>query len=132
MKSTIPYGLVSLICLAAVLFTSCDKKEEGEGERITVYKVTSSGASREAAEKLVKALAVDEALLKSGEYIKANGKITLLDSQVHLAVPSKLLGKEQDDEDGQPAEAQALDLDALKNIKTLDQNKARETFVANR
>jgi hypothetical protein len=120
----------SLIGLVLALFSACEKKEEKEeGERIAVYTVTSSGASRDTAEKLVKALPVDERILQKGDFIDGNGKIAFIDSQTHLAVPTKMLGKEDDDEDGQPVEAQALDLDALKNIKALDQNKAKETFT---
>lgn len=128
MKMSRHFLYCSLICFAIPLFTACDKKEDGE--RIAVYTVTSPAATRETAEKLVKALAVDERLVEKGDFIDDNGRVAILDSQTHLAVPTKLLGKEKDDEDGQPVEAEALDLDALKNVKAFDQNKAKEMFLA--
>ena len=128
MKTLLHYVYFSLICFTIPFFTACDKKEDSES--IALYKVTSSGASREAAEQLVKALTVDEAILKKGEFIDNDGRIAILDSQNHLAVPTRKLGKEKEDEDGQAIEAEALDLDALKNIKAFDQNKAEERFLA--
>ena len=127
MKTSLPYVYFSLICFAIPLFTACDKKEDGE--RISVYKVASSGSSRESAEILVKALAVDERFLEKGDFVDDNGRVTILDNRTHLAVPTKMLGKEKEDEDGQAVEAEVLDLDALKNIKTFDQNKAKEIFL---
>lgn len=109
--------------------SGCEKKGKVEGERIGVYKVISSGADRAAAEKLVKALAVDEKFLEQSTLLDDNGRIALLDSQTYLAVPTKMLGKEQDDEDGQAVEAQALDLEALKKITPFDSNKAQELFL---
>ena len=127
MKASLSYIYITIICVAVPLFSACDQKEDGE--RIVLYDVTSSGASRESAEKLVKTLEVDERILEKGNFIDDNGRIAILDSQTHLAVPTKMLGKENDDEDGQAVEAEALDLEALKNIDTFDQNKAKETFL---
>ena len=127
MKTSLSCIYITIVCVAAPFFSACDQKEDGE--RMVLYEVTSSGASRESAEKLVKALAVDERILEKGTFIDDNGRIAILDSQTHLAVPTKMLGRENDDEDGQAVEAEALDLDALKNIETFDQNKAKEIFL---
>ncbi len=118
---------LTLVCLAIPIFSACDKKVEGES--IAVYKVTSSGASHESAGKLVSALAVEERILEKGDFIDGNGKIFILDSQTHLAIPTGKVGKEKNDEDGQVVVAEALDLEALLNIKTFDRNKAQETFL---
>jgi len=115
-----------IIVLAIPLLTCCEKKET---QSIGVYEVTQSGATRESAEKLIKLLPIDEALLKDDGFIDNNGRIAIIDTKRHFSVPTKILGYEKDDEDGQPVEAEALDIEGLNNTKTIDPKMAQDTFL---
>ena len=127
MRASLKFAIFILIGFTFPLFSACEKKEDGE--RIAVYKVTSSGLSRESADKLVKALAIDEKILEACDFLNGNGRLSVVDRQTHLAVPTKVLGKEEDDEDAQPVQAEALDIEALKVVKALGQDKAKESFL---
>ena len=119
-----------IIVLTIPLLSACVKKgKPGEKPGIAVYKVTQSGATRESAEKLVKSLPIDEALLKDGRFIDNNGRIAIIDTNRHLSVPTKILGQEKKDEDGQPVTAEALDIEKLKTIKAISPEVAQESFL---
>lgn len=115
-----------IIALAIPFLTSCVEKEK---PGIAVYKVTQSGATRESAEKLIKLLPIDEALLKDGRFIDSNGRIAIIDTNRHLSVPTKILGKEKNDEDGQTVTAEALDIEKLKTIKAIAPEVAQASFL---
>ena len=115
-----------IIALAIPFLTSCVEKEK---PGIAIYKVTQSGATRESAEKLIKLLPIDEALLKDGRFIDSNGRIAIIDTNRHLSVPTKILGKEKNDEDGQTVTAEALDIEKLKTIKAIAPEVAQASFL---
>ena len=126
MKNSLYCFYFLIIALAIPLLTSCEKKEK---RSIAVYKVTKSGATRESAEKLIKLLPINEALLKDGRFIDSNGRIAIIDTKRHFSVPTKILSNEKNDEDGQAVEAEALDIERLKSTKTIALKVAQETFL---
>jgi hypothetical protein len=127
MKNSLYCFYFLIIALAIPLLTSCVEKEK---PGIAVYKVTQSGATREFAEKLIKLLPIDEALLKDGRFIDNNGRIAIIDTNRHLSVPTKILGKEKNDEDGQTVTAEALDIEKLKTIKAIARWLTRKEILS--
>jgi len=126
MKNFLYCFYFSIIALAIPFLTSCEKNEK---QSIAVYKVTKSGVTRESAEKLIKLLGIDEALLKDNNFIDNNGRIAIIDTKKHYAVPIKIMGNEKNDEDGQLVEAEALDIERLETIKKIAPEVAQKTFL---
>ncbi len=119
---------LSFLGLVIPFFNACKGKDVKEAQ-IPVYQVTAPGTSRESADQLVKLLSIDNNLLKEGGYRDNNGRIAIVDTKKHLSVPTISLGDEKVDEDGLPVKAEALDMTALKSIKTMDVREAAAKFT---
>lgn len=94
---------------------------------LPVYHVIESGVGPDRAYELAKSLGIGPELLDR-DALEAGGEIRFVDSHLYQYVPTRKLGAEKSDEDYQEVIAEALDFEAIAQIKPVDQDRVMRYF----
>ncbi|MBN2736055.1 MAG: hypothetical protein JXR70_03680 [Spirochaetales bacterium] len=115
------------ICFLLIIGVTLFAKGQPEPDRkeAIVYSVVSSGIEEKQAQVLARYLGLQQERL-----VNENGVLDFLDSKSYQAVPSKLSGEVELDEDGNKIQLEILDIVALRKLEVISTEKALDIFAS--